>query len=220
MTLVATTRDRSRTAEAARRTRPTVVAFALLCLVLALVACASWEAHAALSLRTPDIWGLTALAWMLLDLVLALLLTALVCGARPVLAVVAFALIAVTALVLLATSPAGRLTGAFSLLALFVAGLVALGVMGSRPARGRRAVRDSMHRGVFLGCIAALVAVPAMATSIVAHDFYEAASRTYGTSPDGRWTLVYIRRGAGAYFPSAAVVREFSAVVQETRVCR
>ena len=61
------------------------LAFVFLCVLLIAIAAGSWAAHALLRLTMPNLWGLTPLGWVLLDLCLAILLTPLILRPRPVL---------------------------------------------------------------------------------------------------------------------------------------
>jgi hypothetical protein len=154
---------------------------------------------------------------VLLDLCLVLLLTPLILRPRLVLTLLAFALIAVDTVFVLATTTAGRYTGVLSLLSLFAAGLVAISVVG-RANPGRRRSWLLAHRGVLAAAIVAVLALASITGSLVAHNRYEAVTWTYGKSPNGRLTLVYIREGSDTYFPAVAVVRTYGGLANEEMI--
>jgi hypothetical protein len=184
------------------------LAFVLLCILLAGIATGAWGAREILSLRTPDIWGLTALGWVLLDACLVLLLAPLLYGPRLVLSLVALAMLLADAVFVLAVTTSGRYTAGVTLLALFVAGLGSWAVLsGANPIRRRSQLR----------AVAVLAAV-SIAASLIAFAIWESASWTYGRSPDGRWTLVLISRGAEPYCPSVAITRTFWSLVDESKI--
>jgi hypothetical protein len=191
------------------------LAFVLLCALLLAIAAGSLATHALLRLTMPNLWGLTPLAWVLLNLCLTILLTPLILGPRPVLTWVAFALIAADAVFLLATTTAGRYTGVLSLLAVLAAALVAIAVMGrANPGRHRSWLLP--HRGLLAAAIVAILALASITASLVAYNHYESVSWTFGKSPNGRLTLVYIAEGPDTYyFPAVAVVRTFGGLFNE-----
>jgi hypothetical protein len=193
------------------------LAFALLCLLLAAIAVGSWQARTLLSLRTPNMWGLTAFGWVALDTCLVLLLAPLIYRPHLVLTPMAFGLIFADGLCVLMTASAGRYTAFLSLLALFAASLVTIAVVGRPSPRGRRYWLLA-HRGPLAAAIVTMLGTAVIATSLVASHVYEANSSTYGRSPDGRWTLVYIKTGSDTYFPAVAVARDVWGVFKEDMI--
>ena len=116
---------------------------------------------------------------------------------------------------LLATTAAGRYTGVLSLLAVLAAALVAIAVVG-RANPGRRSSWLLAHRGLLAAAIVAILALASITASLVAYNHYESVSWTYGKSPNGRLTLVYIAEGPDTYyFPAVAVVRTFGGLFNE-----
>ena len=192
------------------------VSFALLCLLLTLMTLATLRARVLWSWTTPDVWGLTPLAWVLLDVALALAFAVLVVRPRLVLTMVAFWLVGGELVFQLAAPIVGRYTAALTLLALFVAGLVAVALSGwgqPRPWRTRLLNRP----GRLFAVVLAILLLATVAASLLAWAHYEAPARTYAGSPDGRWSLVYISGGAQDFFPSLDVSRDAWGLLRDVR---
>ena len=214
-TVVATDAARP-AAQVTRYDRLQNVSFALLCLLLALMTLATVRARVPWSRTTPNVWGLTPLAWVLVDVCLVLCLAVLIVRPRLVLTMVAFWLLGGELVFQLAAPIVGRYTVGLTLLALFVAGLVAviLSVWGEpRLWRARLLARP----GRLFAVVLVILLLATVATSLLAWAHYEAPTRTYSSSPDGRWSLVYIPGGTQDYFPSLDATRDVWGLLRDVR---
>ena len=180
------------------------------------MAMATWRAHVLFGWTTPDVWGLTPLAWVLLDVALALVFAVLIVRPRP-LTLLAFGFVLTALMFQFAMPILGRYTAGLTLLALFAAGAPAAALSGWPSPRPWRA-RLLAHRGRLFAIVFGLLALTTLAVCLLAWAHYEGPARTYhAVSPDGRWALVYIRGGDQNCFPSLDASRDVWGLFRDDR---
>ncbi len=193
-----------------------VPAFFLLCAALVAVVVEAFVARTRLSVETPNMWSISLSAWIVCDVCVAVLVALIVSLKWGLCAATALGSIGGIAVLLVATSIAGRYTGAATVGSLFGASVVAATVVRWLNQRQRG---STARYGLRVACIATGIAAVSVATSALAYHAFEDPSWAYGRSPNGEWSMTYVTGGSPSYFPSVVVSRAvLGGLLREDRV--